>query len=94
MAGQDITAGELQFLEIFRCIVETDQVLTPLLAEGVKCEFPDSQMEMPLVSVRCCRLFMGDSAHGSQLCFCVCLCSFQCARTCFGSSISTLAATI
>lgn len=54
MTGQDISAGELQFLEVFRCIVETDQVLTPLLAEGVKREFLDAQLEMPLVSVCRC----------------------------------------
>lgn len=52
LSGNDLTQGELHFLDVFRCIVEADQVLTPLLAEGVRQEFTPSQRERPQVAVR------------------------------------------
>ncbi|RLN58607.1 hypothetical protein BBJ28_00009111 [Nothophytophthora sp. Chile5] len=49
-SGLEISSGELHFLELFRCAVEGDHALTPLLADGIRGQFVAGQMQKPLVA--------------------------------------------
>lgn len=48
--GQDITTGELRFLELFRCVVEDDHVLTPIISASIR-QHMSQDLQQPMVTV-------------------------------------------
>ncbi|KAF1334764.1 hypothetical protein FI667_g1696, partial [Globisporangium splendens] len=44
-SGLDVSSGEFHFLDLFRCVVEEDKVLTPLISDGIRQQLtpPDLQ---------------------------------------------------
>uniref|UniRef100_K3WGJ4 Uncharacterized protein n=1 Tax=Globisporangium ultimum (strain ATCC 200006 / CBS 805.95 / DAOM BR144) TaxID=431595 RepID=K3WGJ4_GLOUD len=48
LSGLDVSSGEFHFLDLFRCVVEEDKVLTPLISSGIRQQLtpPDLQNTM------------------------------------------------
>ncbi|POM75029.1 Hypothetical protein PHPALM_7917, partial [Phytophthora palmivora] len=52
VSGLELSSGEQHFLELLRCAVEGDHTLTPLLIDGISCQFNSEQRQKPLIAVR------------------------------------------
>lgn len=51
-SGLDVSSGELHFLDLFRCVVEEDRVLTPLISDGIRQQLSVRDLQSPIVMVQ------------------------------------------
>lgn len=51
-SGLDVSSGEFHFLDLFRCVVEEDKVLTPLISDGIRHQLTQRDLQNPRVEVR------------------------------------------
>ncbi|TYZ66654.1 hypothetical protein PybrP1_007472 [[Pythium] brassicae (nom. inval.)] len=48
-SGLDVSAGELHFLDLFRCVVDANKVLTPLISDGIARQLSQQDAQSPAV---------------------------------------------
>jgi hypothetical protein len=52
LSGLDVSSGEFHFLDLFRCVVEEDKVLTPLISSGIRQQLTPPDLQNTMVQVR------------------------------------------
>lgn len=53
-SGLEVSTGELHFLDLFRCVVDANKVLTPLISDGIERQLSKQDLQNPTVLVRSC----------------------------------------